>query len=79
METTRLAEVALKGHGWTEAFVGIWTHDLFDVTFDTNSDGVAVHDTEDMIDYISDGSSVGTVIRFVNEYNGVEHRNDIPF
>ena len=72
-------ETKLTANGWTEDYIGIFTHPLFDKSFDTNSGGIAVLDFDGtMTDYIGEDSSKLDKVLFVKYHTHVDFHNDLP-
>jgi len=72
-------ETKLTANGWTEDYIGIFSHPSYDKSFDTNSGGIAVLDLDDnMTDYIGEDSSKLEKVIFVKYHTHVDYRNDLP-
>lgn len=84
MNNIEILEKRITLNGWVEEHVGIFTHELYNMTIDTNSGGVEILDADhNQIDYISEDEAEKSWAKtyfFVRRFiNSTTYRADCPF
>ena len=72
-------EDLLRLVGFTEDFIGIFSHHDFEVCFDTNADAVRAYNEDSTLGYILADSDELALIDFVSSFTTPDHRTDAPF